>query len=143
MKTKPKRLTMLQKIRENQRQQASDTWWNVYFPGMQSSLREGAKAAGLPVREQEKYTISVTQDEVMHGVLENPSLNSQSFAVIRDIEGIMEAEPVDGDKALRAYREGSDEQRLLMDLKTKLKSVLPSNHLIICPLGWKQQVAQN
>lgn len=59
-----------------ERNQASSSWWKI-FESIQLLLRKGA--AALPKEEEEKYIISVTNEEVVNGMPQNHVIVSFNF----------------------------------------------------------------
>eukprot|EP00026_Physarum_polycephalum_P000302 Phypoly_transcript_00302.p1 GENE.Phypoly_transcript_00302~~Phypoly_transcript_00302.p1 ORF type:complete len:1760 (+),score=298.94 Phypoly_transcript_00302:614-5281(+) len=76
------------------RNQASAQWWRT-FEAMQLLLRKGATA--LNKEEEEKYIISVTNEEVFNGIINNQNRKDQSILLtrrIKDGESIREDGPL-------------------------------------------------
>lgn len=61
-----------------ERNLASGQWWRI-FEAMQLLLRKGATA--LNKEEEEKYIISVTNEEVFNGIFPLPPLILPVFAI--------------------------------------------------------------
>jgi hypothetical protein len=59
------------------------------FSSLQDILRDAAKHV-LQHEEQQKYIFSVTEEEVMNGLLHNPNRDTQSLCILRDIAHIEE-----------------------------------------------------
>jgi hypothetical protein len=69
----------------NLRKAAESKWWAIVTK-LQQSLRTAVFY--LPKSEQQPFIISITETEVTHGILANPASQTQSFCIIRNIDGI-------------------------------------------------------
>jgi hypothetical protein len=62
---------------------------------MQKLLRKGVQLAGLSNVVQEKYFISITQDEVTRAILRNDKAKDQSFCFLRLLRGVFPSNSIE------------------------------------------------
>eukprot|EP00026_Physarum_polycephalum_P000315 Phypoly_transcript_00315.p1 GENE.Phypoly_transcript_00315~~Phypoly_transcript_00315.p1 ORF type:complete len:1677 (+),score=283.12 Phypoly_transcript_00315:184-5214(+) len=69
----------------SKKREAGNKFWRI-FSEMQSLFR--ANLAGLSKEEQTPFIISITEEEVRNGILDNKNAKDQSFGVMRNISGV-------------------------------------------------------
>ncbi|XP_022102529.1 NACHT domain- and WD repeat-containing protein 1-like [Acanthaster planci] len=117
-------------------------WWKT-FELLQGQLRFAANEAekqGLLTADQAKnYKISVTHDEVNHGLVDTPSDGKeQCLCFIRkfvDLESKYEAGEASKFLDLQDGKVDIEARELLSDLRDKVTQVLPPSNIIATDLG--------
>ena len=147
---KAKNDTLYKLERDQLRKLASDNWWKI-FTSTQELLRIGSET--LSDEQKLKYFISVTHNEVNHGIFQNDNYLSQAMYIERNIIGIDEAlQSENKEERIIAslYKDIEtlptststtnttnekklfDEYQLLRQLQDQCRSLLSSNGLIFC-----------
>ncbi|XP_071805182.1 NACHT domain- and WD repeat-containing protein 1-like isoform X2 [Asterias amurensis] len=123
-------------------------WWST-FELLQSQLRFAAEEAEtkkvLTPEKAKKYTVSVTQDEVQHGILNAPSDQKEHcLCFVRkfsDLETKGEVREASSFIDIQSGKVDTDAQALLSNLRdNEVPRVLPSTNIIVTDLGeWSKE----
>jgi WD40 repeat protein len=129
--------------------QASMQWWR-YFEAMQELLRKGAQLCSHSSMTDEKrraFEMSVTEDEVNRGVLNNPCRDSTSIAFLRHIHGL-ESGLITDPSGARVYIDSlpgvggagphidEEARSLLQSLKLNVEKALPAHRVHSFDVPW-------